>query len=236
MKRDIVNKVHAGYWPRFMLPICNRDLRKFLPAAGRAAIETETTHGFNQAGVTKSRSAMEPRSMTDRVLAISLIVAGLLGVQSPSLADTNEPKIQGPWAYMERSEGPTRSIDYVAITSAIEDRDTFLVLVCSKDEDLTAAIVRPDSFAYQLGESLLRMSLQLDDSPTVAVTAAPIKGKQLTFHPQMARDLIPLIAQSKTMIASVPEINGRLHIYSFSLQPNDLALQEIGLRCYHQNR
>jgi hypothetical protein len=123
----------------------------------------------------------------------------------------------------------------MATTSAIEDRDTFLILACSKDQRVSAAIVGLDSFSYQVGEAPLQLSLQLDDSPAVTVPALPKEGKQLLIHPQIARDLIPLIVQSKMMIASVPEISGPLHIYSFSLQPNDLALHEIGLRCYHQN-
>jgi hypothetical protein len=173
--------------------------------------------------------------MANRLFRISLVIVGLLGSLLPSLADTDQLKVQGPWAYMKRSEGPAKLVDYMATTSAIEDRDTFLVLVCSEDQHVSAAIIRPDSFGYQLGESLLDLSLQLDDSPAVSVPAVPTGRSQLTIHPQLARELIPLIVQSKMLIASVPEINGPLHTYSFSLQPNDLALREIGLRCYHES-
>jgi hypothetical protein len=173
--------------------------------------------------------------MTHEKLSILLVVACLLGAQSPSLADTDVLKVQGPWAYVETSEGPTKPVDYMATTAAIEDRDTFIVLVCSKDEHVSAAIIRPDSFPYELGETPLQLSLQLDDSPVVMILAVPIERKQLIIHPQTARDLIPLIVHSKKMIASVPEINGPRHSYSFSLQPNDRALHEIGVRCYHQS-
>jgi hypothetical protein len=173
--------------------------------------------------------------MANRLFGISLVAAGLLGSLSPSLADTNQLKVQGPWAYMKRLEGATNSVDYMATTSAIEDRDTFLVLVCSKDQHVSAAIIRSDGFGYQLGDSLLDLSLQLDDSPAVTVPAVPTGRSQLTIHPRLARELIPLIFQSKMLIASVPEINGPVHTYSFALQPNDLALREIGLRCYHES-
>jgi hypothetical protein len=35
------------------------------------------------------------------------------------------------------------------------------------------------------------------------------------------------------MMMSVPELIGKEHTYSFSLQPNNLALRDINLRCYH---
>jgi hypothetical protein len=173
--------------------------------------------------------------MANSLFIISLVVAGLLGSLPPSLADTNQLKVQGPWAYMRRSEGPTNSVDYLATTSAIEDRNTFLVLGCSEDQHVSAAIIRPDNFGYQLRESPLDLSVQLDDSPVVTVPAVQTARSQLTIHPQMARELIPLIFQSKMLIASVPETNGPIHTYSFLLQPNDLALREIGLRCYHRS-
>ena len=171
--------------------------------------------------------------MINRSLVPWVVIAGLLVAGSVCLADTNQLKVQSPWAYMKRSEGPAKIVDYMATTSAMEDRDTFLVLVCTKDEQISAAIIRTDAFPYRLGQSLLQLSLRLDDLPAVSVAAAPIEPKQLTIHPQMARELVPLIVHSKTMSASVPEVNGSIHTYNFSLQPNDLALREIGLHCYH---
>lgn len=161
-------------------------------------------------------------------------IASLLAATTVCGADTNQLKVQGPWAYMKRSEGPSKSADYMATTSSIDDRDTFLLLVCTSDEQVSVAIIRTKGFPYRLGQAAMQLSVRLDSSPAVPVTAAPIEPKQITIHPQVARELVPLMVNTSTMTASVPDASGSIHTYNFSLQPNNLALRDIGLRCYHE--
>lgn len=169
--------------------------------------------------------------MARGTLAVALAITGLLAIGPRCLADTNQLKVQGSWAYMKRSDGPARPVEYMATTPSAEDGDVWFLLVCGQQGQMDAAIIYADGFPYQVRRPLLQLTLRLDDSPAISVAAAPVEARQITIDPRLARDLVLLLAYSTSMTASVPEANGRVHLYRFSLQPNDLALRAIELRC-----
>jgi hypothetical protein len=169
--------------------------------------------------------------MGNSLFAFAVLTAGLLAAGTLCVADTDELKVQGPWAYVKRSDGPARPVKYMATTRAVEDGNIWFLLACSQDKKMSAAIMHTDGFPYHLRRPLLQVGLQLDESPSISVSAAPIEEKQITIDPRFARDLVLLLVESNRMVASIPEIDGSLHSYSFSLQPNDIALREIELRC-----
>jgi hypothetical protein len=46
------------------------------------------------------------------------------------------------------------------------------------------------------------------------------------------RHVMPLLMQDDELVVSVPDRDGAVHNYTFSMQPNDLALRPIRSRCF----
>jgi hypothetical protein len=46
------------------------------------------------------------------------------------------------------------------------------------------------------------------------------------------RHIMPLLMQDDEIVVSIPERDGTMHDYRFSMQPNDLALSAIRSRCF----
>jgi hypothetical protein len=46
------------------------------------------------------------------------------------------------------------------------------------------------------------------------------------------RHIMPLLMQDDELVVSIPERDGAMHDYTFSMQPNDLALGPIRSRCF----
>lgn len=156
----------------------------------------------------------------------------LLVVGSAAQADTNQLKTQGPWIYIKRSQDA--HITYLATTRATEDPDIFLLIACEAEGTVTASLMHTQGFRYRADAPRIRLQLQLDNAPAVDIGGAFVQARQLSFELQQARDLVPLLFQSKILSASLPEVGGIVHHYQFRLQPGDRALHDIGLYCFHQ--
>ena len=58
------------------------------------------------------------------------------------------------------------------------------------------------------------------------------KNNQIFVAPLLMRHIMPLIMQDDELIVSIPERDGPMHDYTFSMQPNYIALEPIRVRCF----
>jgi hypothetical protein len=92
-------------------------------------------------------------------------------------------------------------------------------------------LIRSGGFRFSLGERA-QLRLRLDDSPPVLSLVAVIGQGQITSESGAMQILFPLLLGSKRLTAALAEASGTAHNYSFSLQPNDLALRDIDVHCF----
>lgn len=148
-------------------------------------------------------------------------------------AQTAEPKAQPPWAYTYREDGPNR-IELMATTAALEDRDVWLLLACNSTPTFTVSIMHEGKYPFSLDDRT-DLTLQFDGSRAVSLPAAVIEQKQITASPALTRDLFPVLTRSKTLSVLVRDHHGARHTYSFSLQPNNVALRDIDIHCFQSS-
>jgi len=140
----------------------------------------------------------------------------------------DEIGIQGRWAY-SRQAGPDATID-MATTPAAQDPNVWLLLACSGDGRLSAALMHADRFAFELdGSSSLQVqSARLSRTAVVAERARPA---QIVMDPTLVRHIMPLLVDEPELSVSVTARGGTMHRYTFALQPNDVALAPLRSRC-----
>jgi hypothetical protein len=136
----------------------------------------------------------------------------------------------GPWAYTQRFDRAANATEYMAATPANEDADTWLLLACGAEGRVTAALVNLARFPFPVRE-LSNMLLRPNASPAVSVQLAIVRQNQLTIAPKLARHLLPLFIDSDQVVASIPQGAGMTRDYTFSLRPNDTALDAIASHC-----
>jgi hypothetical protein len=68
--------------------------------------------------------------------------------------------------------------------------------------------------------------------PTALIEAKSVEPNQIFVAPLLMRHIMPLLMQDNELVVSIPERNGAMHDYTFSMQPNDLALRPIRSRCF----
>jgi hypothetical protein len=165
----------------------------------------------------------------DGLLLAAMICLTPVACASTSAAQWAETKVQEPWAYTHRID-ETNSAEFMATTPALEDPHIWLLLAC-KNEQAYASVIHSEKFPYALRERA-RLILQFDQSEPVMLSVAVVRQKQIVADPQPLRELIPVLIHSNKLSASITEINGTVHVYSFLLQPNDQALREIDVHCF----
>ena len=138
-------------------------------------------------------------------------------------------KVQKPWAYTYRGD-EANNVEFMATTPATEDTHVWLLFVCSGADTVTVSLIHSEQFPYPLGERG-HLILQLDNSEPVSVPVAVIRQKQITADPRATKDVMPVLMHSSRLSASIAEMDGPVHTYSFSLQPSDLALRDIDVHC-----
>jgi len=139
------------------------------------------------------------------------------------------PERSGPWAYREPAPGTDRTMQ-MATTPAAEDASVWFLLACDRAR-LNAALMHLASLPFDVApESAI--VLRFAGHPDVTVGMLPINENQLSIEDAAARRLLPLIIESERMVVSVSDSEGRAHDYTFSLQPNGLALAGIVRDCW----
>ena len=139
-----------------------------------------------------------------------------------------EVNVQGGWAYTARNEDGAE--EHVAATRATEDAVWFR-LACRADGRLTVSFVHSEHFPFPLKPVSL-VKLQSNSVPTALIEAKSVENNQIFIAPLLMRHIMPLLMEDDELVVSIPERDGAVHDYTFSMQPNDLALGPIRARCF----
>jgi len=76
------------------------------------------------------------------------------------------------------------------------------------------------------------VKLQSNNVPTALIEAKSVENNQIFIAQLIMRHIMPLLMQDDELVVSIPDRGGALHDYTFSMQPNDLALNPIRSRCF----
>jgi hypothetical protein len=135
--------------------------------------------------------------------------------------------LQGGWAYTAR--GDVGAVEHVAATRAAEDA-AWLSVACSADERLIVSLIHTEQFPFPLKPSS-SVQLRSNNVPTVSIEGKSVQNNQIFIDPRPVRHIMPLLVQDDQLVVSIPERDGAMHDYTFSMQPNDVALRPIRSRC-----
>jgi len=136
--------------------------------------------------------------------------------------------VQGSWAYIERSKDA--AVEHVAATRAAEDA-VWLTLACGANGRLVVSFVHSEQFPFPLKPAFV-VKLHSNEVPTALLEAKSIEHDQIFVAPLLMRHIMPLLMQEDEIVVSIPERDGPMHDYTFSMQPNDIALRPIRSRCF----
>jgi len=170
-------------------------------------------------------------AITAVLMIVSDVSAETHGSEPPGLGNAEEHSridVKGGWAYTARSDH--RGIEHMAATRAAEDNIWFL-LACSADERLTVSLLHPEEFPFPLKPSSL-VRLRSDNLPTVSIEGKSIQNNQIFVDPRPMRHIMLPLLQDDQLVVSISERDGITHDYTFSLQPNKVALRAIRSRCF----
>jgi hypothetical protein len=173
----------------------------------------------------------QTRTLTPQAFAAGVFCAAALCVTTSSVSaeqSIGEVNVQGGWAYTTREHED--GIEYMATTHAAED-DTWLLLACSADKRLAVSVIHtgPVSLpakAFLVGEAVVKYRTPLLDRRKEHSKESDFHGSQTTRH------IMPVLVQDDKLVVSVPEQDGTTHDYTFTMQPNDLALKQIRSGCF----
>src|SRR6266487_316231 len=140
----------------------------------------------------------------------------------------DEVSVQGGWAYTARGDGG--AVEHVAATRAAEDA-AWLLLACSADERLIVSLIHTEQFPFPLKPSST-VQLRSNNVPTVSIEGKSVQNNQIFVDPRPMRHIMPLLMQDDQLVVSIPGRDGAMHDYTFSMQPNDVALTPIRSRCF----
>jgi hypothetical protein len=164
-----------------------------------------------------------------RRLVLSGTLSSALFNPSAVTAEMSELRVQGRWAYAYRID-QRNEIEFMATTPAIEDNNIWLMLACKESQRITLSLVNSSGFAYDLAEQVL-LILQLDGSTDISLPSVVIRQRQIRADPAATKNLMHVFMRSTHLSISTVDIDGTPHAYSFSLQPNNLALRDIDHHC-----
>ena len=181
-----------------------------------------------------SRTSNKPEKTrfisSKRAAALFLAAAAALVIASDASAGQGpgEVHVQGGWAYTARDQDGV--LEQVATTRAAEDAVWF-VLACRADGRLTISFVHSEHFPFPLKQVSL-VKLQSNNVPTALIEAKSVENNQIFIAPLLMRHIMPLLMQDDELVVSIPDRDGAMHDYTFSMQPNDVALNPIRSRCF----
>src|SRR5262249_15919393 len=109
--------------------------------------------------------------------------------------------------------------------------DVWLVLGCrAADEHLTISAIHSTQFPFPLSVHAT-VQLHYRRVPHNSITAGGIQSNSIFIDPSRPRPILPLLIEDEQLFLSIPEPNGTMHDYTFSMQPNDVTLKPIRLGC-----
>jgi hypothetical protein len=181
-----------------------------------------------------SRASNKPekaRSISSkRAVALLLAAAAAFVITSGGLAEQglDEVNVQGGWAYTAKDKDG--AVEHMAATRVAEDA-VWLMLACKADGRLTVSFIHNEHFPFPL-EPFSLVKLQSKNVPTALIEGKSVQNNQLFVDPIPMRHVMPLLMQDDELVVSVPDRDGAMHNYTFSMQPNDLALRPIRSHCF----
>jgi hypothetical protein len=166
-----------------------------------------------------------------RAVVGAAMLAGLPGAAAagPAADAQAMPDRSGPWAF-GRQAGPGEATIHMATTPAAEDANVWLLLVCDGAR-LAAALMHATGFSYAVAPES-GIVVRFAGHPGLATEVLPVGENQLSIAEATARRLMPLIIESDRAVVSISDSEGAAHDYTFSLQPNGLALAGIVRGCW----
>jgi len=167
------------------------------------------------------------RSKGVATLFLAAVAAFVIASEASAEKGLDDVHVQGGWAYAAR--GNDGAVVHMAATRAVEDA-AWLLLACSADGRLTVSLIHTQQFPFPLELSSL-VKLQSKNVPTAMIEGKSVQNNQLFVDPIPMRHVMPLLIQDDELVVSITDRDGAMHDYTFSLQPNDLALRPIRLRC-----
>ena len=158
-------------------------------------------------------------------VALVLAAAAVFVIASEGSAGQGpgEVNVQGGWAYTATVKDGV--LEHVVTTRAAEEAVWF-VLACRADGRLTVSFTHSEHFPFPLKPVSL-LKLQSNNVPTALFEAKSVENNQIFVAPLLMRHIMPLLMQEDEIVVSIPERDGAVHDYTFSMQPNDLALRPI---------
>jgi hypothetical protein len=167
---------------------------------------------------------------SNSAVTLFLAAAAVVFIASKGWAEQGrgEVNVQGGWAYTARNEDDAE--EHVATTRAREDAVWFL-LACRADGRLTVSFIHGENFPFPLKPASW-VKLHSNNVPTAVLEAKSVQHNQIFVAPLLMRHIMPLLMQDDELVVSIPERDGAVHDYTFSMQPNDLALGPIRSRCF----
>lgn len=162
------------------------------------------------------------------VRALTGAVVSAVPAWPPAAGAQATPERSGPWAYSHQP-APDRPMQ-MATTPAAEDANVWLLLVCDGAR-LNAAVMHAAGFPYAITpESAI--VLRFAGHPDVTAEALPVGESQVSIAGAAARHLLPLVIESERVNVSIVASDGGSRDYTFSLQPNGVALAGIVRDCW----
>jgi hypothetical protein len=150
---------------------------------------------------------------------------GFFGSGVSAMEENDNVNVDGSWAYTARDKNG--GMEHMAMA---ED-DAWLLLACSPDERLTVSVIHNEQFPFPLKDSS-SVKIRSNNVPAVSVEGKSIKNDQIFVDPKPMRHIMPLLLQDYYLVVSIPERDGAMHDYTFTTQPNDLALAPIRSHCF----
>ena len=182
----------------------------------------------------RSRTSNKPeraRSISSkRAVALALAAVAASLITSAGLAERglDQVNVQGGWVYTAKDKDG--AVEHLAATRAAEDA-VWLMLACKADGRLAVSFIHSEHFPFPL-QPVSMVKLQSNNVPTALVEAKNVENNQIFVAPLLMRHIMPLIMQDDELIVSIPERDGPMHDYTFSMQPNDIALKPIRAHCF----
>jgi hypothetical protein len=189
------------------------------------------------AAIIKEASMLTIRTIIGRrIFIMSLALTALSVAPNCASAQASKVGVQGKWMYTTEVDAATETAREMAATAAVEDDDVWLLLTCGSDHQTTVSIMGVEAFSNLL-ETRISISLGIDMHPALTMSALKVNDKQISLDSGSSYALLPLLLAGNESSVNIADSRGETRRYSFTLQPNDLALRQIRAQCFdHPSR
>ncbi len=159
--------------------------------------------------------------------ALFLAAAAAFVIANDVSAEEDQVKVEGGWAYTAKSNHG--AMENIAVTRAAEDA-AWLLLACSADDRLIVSLIHTEQFPFPLQASS-SLTLRSNNVPIISIEGKSVQNNQIFVDPRPMRHIMPVLMQDDRLLVSIRDRDGAMHDYTFSMQPNNVALGPIRSRC-----